>query len=184
MLTYDKINEEKIIQKNNEVLPPMICDDSLRAKICVKNNNFSGISLLIGTYGNIIEQGELLLEIKDLNTNNIVRQSRVDCQKIVDNKRIDFLFDKITDSVDKEYYIQITLVSTDSKRPITFWIDKTSGDQIFYNSEVYEGSLNMNFYYSQKSHVYAWDGVLFLTVALTLLSLFIYCNTEKKDENK
>jgi len=108
----------------------MVIEQSL---LC-KENNLNSIGIMFGTYK---RKNRNKLQFTLLNQNGeVLFKKTASCKKMKDNEYYYFSFDKITDSKDKQFTVQLRTINAEQGNTVTLWTSKNN----YYN----EGSCKFN----------------------------------------
>ena len=136
-----------------------------------------GVEVTIGTYGKIIDDGSLLIEIIDKKSNHILAETNIDLEGTSDGtKRVGEFKNTIQDS--QNAYVRITGLNLEDN-PIALWVDESKNSEIKYDNTMIEGAIYLSLLYFGKDKIYVYESLL---IALVLSIKFALPNLDEKED--
>ncbi|MDD4387381.1 MAG: DUF2142 domain-containing protein [Clostridia bacterium] len=142
-------------------------------KITIQQNNFSGFGISFNGKPNI----KTLIGIKNLDTNEIIKQWELNDGELNKQNKKYFYFDKIEDSVNKNYYIYIKydMIGENSSLPkyVTESNDSSNAELLIDNEIIQDKVLAIETLYQRQAILNLYNLLKFLLIITLIIVLIL-----------
>lgn len=183
---YNKSKNRFVICKETEsesfnYIDNINSETEIKQNIYCEYNGLEMIEIGFNTLNNESLYGQATISLKDLGTNEILKEETVLYNSLRNTSKYKFKIEKQKNSKDKYYELNIKFAEDEKNNKVfTINYDNSKEDKRFYvNNTENTGSLDLTSYYSNKTKNVFYYTIM-LSVGLVFLGISIYIFSSKK----